>query len=355
LLASTPRRPQSVRLALNPLESREVPSATTLNLTSHGSTAEANGAIFRQSGGHSWHTRSFLAVKNNGSEQGYNTDARPLEFDEHKNKKVTRSLEVGQVPVVTIDGVKYREFLLNTNQHFWSPYLTLTNLQLYVSSSDTLKGYNAAAKKLGGQAPVFDLDAGGDVSVKLNARLNFWGRWDVRVLVPDAAFAGRADTDNVYLFSKFSGGNGGFEQWLVRKKTCQPPEPPQPTTGSISGLVFLDTSGDGRQATGEAIIEEPGIEGVQITLRGTNDLGEEVMLTTYTDSDGAYKFENLRPGTYEIVESQPEGWDDGLESPDGGSLGGTVGDDQYSNIQLTAANMNGTGYTFGEQEPQQNW
>jgi hypothetical protein len=350
LLASTPRRPQSIRLAVTPLESREVPSATTLNLTGSGSSGEANGAIFRQSNGHSWHTRAFLTLKSNGSEQGYNTDARPLEFDEKSSKNATRSLKLGQVPVVTIDGVKYREFLLNTNQNFWSPYLTLTNLQLYVSSSNTLKGYNAATKMLGGQAPVFDLDAGGDVSVKLNALRNFWGSWDVKVLVPDAAFAGRANSDHVYLFSKFSGGNGGYEQWLVRKTQAQPP---QPTTGSLSGLVFLDTSGDGRQATGEAIIEEPGIEGVQITLRGTNDLGEAVELTTVTGADGSYKFENLRPGTYEIIETQPEGWDDGLEGS--GTLGGSVENDRYFDIQLTSSNLNGTGYTFGEQEPQAAW
>ena len=85
-----------------------------------------------------------------------------------------------------------------------------------------------------------------------------------------------------------------------------------------------------------------------ITLRGTNDLGETVVLTTRTNLDGSYSFTDLRPGFYTILESQPEGFLDGSESL--GSLGGTIGDDRFMDIDLTGLFRDGTDYNFGELE-----
>src|SRR5256885_2263790 len=104
---------------------------------------------------------------------------------------------------------------------------TLVDLRLYGGSAPNLTDYSATAKTLAGLAPVFDLDSGGDVTVKMNYRLNPGsGGGDVTVLIPDSVFAGRSATDYVYLYSQFGGtwgANAGFEEWAVRTGPVVPP------------------------------------------------------------------------------------------------------------------------------------
>ena len=38
-------------------------------------------------------------------EQGYNTDARPLQFNENNSHVFTHSLQLGDIPIVTVNGV----------------------------------------------------------------------------------------------------------------------------------------------------------------------------------------------------------------------------------------------------------
>ena len=64
---------------------------------------------------------------------------------------------------------------------------------------------------------------------------------------------------------------------------------------------------------------EAGIGSVTLTLTGTNDLGNSVNATTTTAADGTYSFNNLRPGTYQVVETQPANYLDGKATV--GSIG----------------------------------
>jgi len=109
---------------------------------------------------------------------------------------------------------------------------------------------------------------------------------------------------------------------------------------SLGGAVYEDVSNDGVLDAGEA-----GIAGVTITLTGTDDLGNAVILTTVTAADGTYSFTDLRPGTYEISETQPAAFLDGIDTA--GSLGGVVGADTITAIPASPGDT-GTGYTFGE-------
>lgn len=109
---------------------------------------------------------------------------------------------------------------------------------------------------------------------------------------------------------------------------------------SISGYVYVDANNDGIfQGT------EAPISGVLITLTGTDDLGQPVSQTTLTNGVGFYSFTNLRPGTYVLTETQPDGYTDGKDTI--GSQGGTVANDVFSAIAL-AANVNGINNNFGE-------
>lgn len=67
--------------------------------------------------------------------------------------------------------------------------------------------------------------------------------------------------------------------------------------GSISGITFDDVNGNGTKDIGE-----PGLSGWQIRLNGTSQT------STLTDTNGAYSFTNLLPGSYTVSEVIPSGW-----------------------------------------------
>src|SRR5687767_13525072 len=104
------RQDRSVRLNLQDLECRLAP-AVALDLTTDDSAGVINDAIFRQCDAQPTGTgfiQSFVRVQTNaGIEQGYNTDARPLQFNENNSPNFTRSLRVEDAPLVSVDGVLY--------------------------------------------------------------------------------------------------------------------------------------------------------------------------------------------------------------------------------------------------------
>jgi hypothetical protein len=110
---------------------------------------------------------------------------------------------------------------------------------------------------------------------------------------------------------------------------------------SLSGTVFEDFNDDGQVDFGEK-----GISGVTVTLAGTDFLGNPVNLSQQTDSDGAYVFLNLLPGTYTITETQPAGYAQGIDSV--GTAGGSLAATDQFRVSL-AAGVNGENYNFGEQ------
>lgn len=111
----------------------------------------------------------------------------------------------------------------------------------------------------------------------------------------------------------------------------------------LSGFVYIDANDNGVKEAGES-----GISGVTITLTGSNDNGS-VSTTAVTDSSGAYRFQNLRPGSYTLAESHPSQYEDGKDTI--GSQGGTAGNDVLTNIAL-GAGVIGVNNNFGEMNPE---
>jgi hypothetical protein len=110
---------------------------------------------------------------------------------------------------------------------------------------------------------------------------------------------------------------------------------------SLSGLVFEDFNNDGQVDFGEG-----GIAGVTITLSGTDDLGNPVNpQPQQTDAEGNYRFGNLRPGNYYLSETQPAGYNQGIDSI--GSAGGSLTAIDQFFVQLGAA-TDGINYNYGE-------
>ncbi len=110
---------------------------------------------------------------------------------------------------------------------------------------------------------------------------------------------------------------------------------------SLAGLTYVDFNDDGEVNFGEA-----GISGVTVTLTGTDMHGDPIApVVQTTESTGAYLFENLRPGTYTITETQPVDYIDGKDTP-GGPVG-LVENDTFREIDLLSG-MEGVNYNFGE-------
>jgi len=213
-------------------------SAETIELTSVGSSGTINGALFQQTSPQPTGTGvidSFVRIQNKGVEQGYNTSARPVQFDEKTDPNYTRALLLSEVPVVNINGTNYRQFLLDINEVNNDPgrYLSLDGLQLFQANTGNLDSYPNLGTK------IYDLDAGGDHSVLLDYTLNSGsGSGDMFLYVPDSLFD--PSLSNVYLWSQFglnpnATTDAGFEEWAVLEGASTPPvnEVPAPAT-----LVF---------------------------------------------------------------------------------------------------------------------
>jgi hypothetical protein len=118
----------------------------------------------------------------------------------------------------------------------------------------------------------------------------------------------------------------------------------------IYGSVWEDQNNDGQINFGEA-----GIEGVTLTLSGTDDRNQVVNRSQTTDTNGTYAFIDLRPGTYSIQQTQPDGYTDGQEALGEvtreeltvGAPGTIDGNDKFSGIQLVPGSA-GDLYNFGE-------
>ncbi|MCE9548646.1 MAG: carboxypeptidase regulatory-like domain-containing protein [Planctomycetia bacterium] len=109
---------------------------------------------------------------------------------------------------------------------------------------------------------------------------------------------------------------------------------------SISGRVHADTDGDCELDPGEKPI-------AGVTIRLLNANGQQIA-TTLTNAQGEYKFENLAPGTYSVVEDQPSGYFDGGQ--DAGSAGGVESNDRVDEIVL-GSGVQGVNYNFCEKPP----
>ncbi len=306
-----------------------------VDLTTAGATGTVNGAIFDQTGTQptgSGVIHSFVRLNPGGNvavEQGYNTDARPLQFDENNSPVFTRALPLAEVPLVPINGTYYREFLLDVNQKSSSPQVSLDQLRLYVGNAPDLYGYDSTSDQLAGLNPVYDLNAGvGGNSVLLNARLSHGsGSGDMFLYVPDSVLT-QGDGSYVYLYSKFGAtvsANGGYEEWAVRSAT---------ELSSVSGFV-TDVTNPNSPAP---------VADVLVTLSGTTNTGLAVNVCAWTNSSGFYIFTGLTAGTYNITETVPPNY--AAVGASVGSLGDTSNTDTEFCGIFVLSDVVGLNYDF---------
>jgi len=214
-------------------------ATTTIDLTTNTSPAvnDGNGAIYERTDSQSTGTgviRSFVREQAQGggnNEQGYNTDNRPVQFDELTDPNFTRSVLITQVPIVSIGGGDYRQFLLDINQNNGNGnLLSLNRIQVYLTDNPSITGFDpnaSASNGFGSNANlVYSLDGGpnGDTTVALNYDLNSGsGSGDMFLYVRNDLFtaASNGSNNNVVLYSQFgnppgpNSTNDGYEEWAT--------------------------------------------------------------------------------------------------------------------------------------------
>lgn len=223
------------------LLSATVLHAGEIDLTTVGSSGTVNGAVFLQyDPDHSMGTGvidSFLRIQNNGVEQGYNTDGRPLEFDE--GSVWTRALLLSDIPILNKGGTDYREFILDINQN-GNNIFSLDELRIALGSTGDLLGYSSIFA-----SSIYDLDETEDSYIKMDYSLNAGsGSGDIIVCVPDSLFIGG---DYVYLYSKFGvtyGADAGFEEWAVGTNGSVIPEPATIMLLGLGSLMLVRRKGN---------------------------------------------------------------------------------------------------------------
>lgn len=214
--------------------------ASMTNLTTAGSSGTVNGAIFEQFDVKASGTGVFDSFLRIGDEKsatsGYNTDGI-VEFDT-KGDIHTHSIRLNEVPIVDIGGIKYREFLLDTNEPGAANKsdVSLDAVKIHLGTVGNLSGYPANFNPA-----IYDLDAGGDNWIKVNSSLSTGsGSSDIRMLVKNSLFTG--SNSYIYLYCEFGSNENaesGFEEWGVRKGWVEPVPAPGAALLAAFGLGLV--------------------------------------------------------------------------------------------------------------------
>jgi hypothetical protein len=164
----------------------------------------------------------FLRIQQNGQERGYNTGAgTPL-----NDKPGTRALQLSEIPIVTIGGTKYREFLLDVNQTN-NGTISLNQIQLFQSSTDVGMSYSLleadathdAVISFTGLTPVFEMNNRTPNTEIWSDSIHGSGSGDMFLYVQNSLF--NTGISFVTLFSQFGtppgsfSSNDGFDEWAV--------------------------------------------------------------------------------------------------------------------------------------------
>ncbi|KPH89172.1 hypothetical protein AMS58_21380, partial [Pseudoalteromonas porphyrae] len=118
-----------------------------------------------------------------------------------------------------------------------------------------------------------------------------------------------------------------------------------PDTATISGRVYFDANQDGTIADNDKLLAN-----VDITLIGKDIFGTDINLTTQTNAQGEYTFENLFASDangYTVAQTQPALYKDGVERNSSGAIAGSDLTDTVTVVLTT----NNEFVDFTEQNP----
>jgi uncharacterized membrane protein len=282
------------RFILEALEQRVV--LTTIDLT--GSATDIGvlgGAIFRNPGSlppSFGNIHPFLLINDGvATGQGYNTSARPVEFDESPSFHSTHDLNLADVPLIKIGPESFREFVLDLQLAPGNTLISLDDVKIFLGPAPGATGYPAGLGTL-----IYDMQGGqpGSNEVKLTSAFDT-GSGDMRLDVPGTDFTG--GNTWVYVYSSFGGLGGSFaannasQQWDV--------EGPKGDV-SVATDIHLGASDNGNPVivTGQTLFGTPTVHDsstvtVTVPPTGSNSVQDSpiptgtVTYTFYNSLDGS--------------------------------------------------------------------
>ena len=103
-------------------------------------------------------------------------------------------------------------------------------------------------------------------------------------------------------------------------------------TGSVAGTIYYDTADNDNF---DGLSTDPWLSGQVITLSGTNQHGDTILLTGLTNGSGAYLFMDIEPGNYEITYTNSSPY-----IPDSAQVGTTTGTSVIDTQTLGTLSLN---------------
>jgi len=239
-------------------------AAFTIDLTTKDASGNSGSGIFQEFAFQPTGTGvfdPFVRIQQTGTEAGYNTDGRPVEFQTKDQNQWTHSLALSSLGVVTRDGVDYFMFRLDMNEqanqesqnNSEGRHLSMNDFEIYLGNAPDLLGLTPGSGFGGGDSVlVYDIDTAdgrGDATVELNDKLDNdhgpgSGDSDMDVLIPVSLFQGPNGFTWVYLYSAFGNPNhsdDGFEEWaaFLGEGPVPPDNPPPVIPAPASALLLL--------------------------------------------------------------------------------------------------------------------
>ena len=280
------------------------PGTPDLDLTLAGTAGSINGAVFSTGETQSAGTgafNAFVQIQRTGTEQGYNTDAS-AQYNENNSLTHNHSILLADVPIVigdgangTVEGIAYREFLLDLNEGNGgtNPYISLDALQIWQNEAGNLTNFTAGSGFAGTHTNflAYDLDAGADRWIALNAGMSHGsGQSDYRILIPDSFFINDAAHRYVTLYSAFGeqagwNSSGGFEEWGLHgasggaqsafsvHKTASVPGETADTVGEVINYT-ITVSNTGNTALSGITVSDPSVSDLAAVQSGGFNVGD---------------------------------------------------------------------------------
>ncbi len=217
--------------------------AGVLNLTTLGANGFIGAAYFEQVSHRTTGSGvidPFVRMQDNGWEQGFNTDYRPLTgdlADVNSSAQYTRAILFSAFGVVDRSGTPSIRFLLDINQQGSSPLLSLDVLRIYAADAPDIHT-NADLASLG--TLVYDMGANNKIYLNYSLESGS-GAGDMLAYLPESLVS-PYNSKYLYLYSVFgaTGGdyasNDGYEEWARVDGTSTSPLTPEPTPLLLVGM-----------------------------------------------------------------------------------------------------------------------
>jgi len=188
-------------------------SAVAYDLTTAGSSALVNGALFQTTTLSTTGTGvidPFLRLQKNDGEVGLNSDSDNADlFGDTKTGAWTHDVVLADLGIQA----GFVGFLLDINQTAANPTLLFDTFKVYTRTGSITDGSQDTLADLSDAILRYDLGAN---SLLLNYDLNPGsGGGDLLIFLPTSFFTGATLADNLYVVAGFSGSNDGVEEFAT--------------------------------------------------------------------------------------------------------------------------------------------